>query len=53
LLNKPSYAQKLAETIDLAMNTGLPANSEISYASIEKLKQLLYILAQVCLSNPM
>lgn len=46
LENKPSYAQKLAETIDLAMNTDLPANSEISYASIEKLKQLLYILAQ-------
>lgn len=46
LENKPSYAQKLAETIDLAMNTDLPANSEISYASIEKLKQLLYIIAQ-------
>ena len=46
LENKPSYVQKLAETVDLAMNTDLPANSEISYASIEKLKQLLYILAQ-------
>jgi len=46
LENKPSYAQKLSETIDLAMNTDLTANSEVSYASIEKMKQLLYIIAQ-------
>lgn len=46
LENKPSYTQKLVETIDLAMNTDLPANSDVSYASIEKLKQLLYIIAQ-------
>ncbi len=46
LENKPSYLQKLAETIDLALNTDLPSNSEVTYASIEKLKQLLYIIAQ-------
>jgi uncharacterized protein len=46
LENKPSYPQKLAEAIDLALSTDLPSNSEISYASIEKLKQLLYIIAQ-------
>lgn len=46
LENKPAYLQKLAETIDLAMNTDLPATFEISYASIEKLKLLLYIIAQ-------
>jgi predicted AAA+ superfamily ATPase len=46
LENRLSYLLKLAETIDLAMNTDLPSNSEISYASIEKLKQLLYIIAQ-------
>lgn len=46
LENKPAYLQKLAETVDLSMNTDLPASFDISYSSIEKLKQLLFILSQ-------
>jgi predicted AAA+ superfamily ATPase len=46
LENRPSYPEKLAETINLALNTDLPSSTEVSYASIEKLKQLLYIIAQ-------
>jgi predicted AAA+ superfamily ATPase len=46
LENKSSYLQKLTETIDLALTTDLPSNTEISYTSIEKLKQLLYIISQ-------
>jgi len=41
-----TYAQRLTETINLALSSDLPASLEISYASIEKLRQLIYIIAQ-------
>jgi uncharacterized protein len=46
LENPASYPHKLSETIDLAMTADLPAAFDISYTSIEKLKQLLFIVAQ-------
>ncbi len=46
LENKNVYQQKLMETILIAMSTDLPPTYNLSYASIEKLKQLLYILAE-------
>lgn len=44
--NIAAYPQKLAETIDLALNTDLPASFDISAASVEKIRQLLSILAR-------
>lgn len=44
--NKKAYLSKLEETIMLSMNTDLPATYGISYGSIEKLRLLLYILAE-------
>lgn len=44
--NPDTYPQKLAETIELALGTDLPAISDLSYASIEKIRLLLYILAE-------
>lgn len=46
LENKNAYHQKLMETILIAMSTDLPPTYNLSYASIEKIKQLLYILAE-------
>ena len=46
LEDKATYTQKLTETISLALSSDLPASLEISYASIEKLRQLIYIIAQ-------
>lgn len=46
LENKNSYQQKLIETVLIALSTDLPSNYNISYASIEKIKQLLYVLAE-------
>lgn len=46
LENRDAYPQKLAETIELALGTDLPAISDLSYASIEKIRLLLYILAE-------
>lgn len=46
LENKDVYPQKLAETISLALNMDLPALHDISLASIEKLRLLLYIIAE-------
>lgn len=46
LENKDAYQQKLMETILIAMSTDLPPSYHLSYASIEKIKQLLYILAE-------
>jgi predicted AAA+ superfamily ATPase len=46
LENKDAYQQKLMETILIAMSTDLPPSYNLSYASIEKIKQLLYILAE-------
>ncbi|MFD2203946.1 ATP-binding protein [Shivajiella indica] len=46
LESKNAYQQKLIETILIALSTDLPPSYNISYASIEKIKQLLYILAE-------
>ncbi|WP_114748122.1 ATP-binding protein [Pleomorphovibrio marinus] len=46
LENKDAYQQKLMETMLIAMSTDLPPTYNLSYASIEKIKQLLYILAE-------
>jgi len=46
LENKPAYSQKLAETIDLALNTDLSVSTGVNYSTIEKLKQLLFIISQ-------
>lgn len=46
LENKDAYLQKLTETLLLALSTDLPPTYNLSYASIEKIKQLLYIMAE-------
>jgi predicted AAA+ superfamily ATPase len=46
LENEKSYSQKLAETISLALTSDLPAIHAISYASIEKIRLLLHIIAE-------
>ncbi|WP_057937333.1 ATP-binding protein [Algoriphagus resistens] len=46
LENKDAYLQKLMETILIALSTDLPSSYNLSYASVEKIKQLLYILAE-------
>jgi uncharacterized protein len=46
LENTETYLQKLAETINLALTYDLPAGFDISFASIDKLRQLIYIIAQ-------
>jgi predicted AAA+ superfamily ATPase len=40
------YPQKLEETIALALSTDLPALYDLTPASIEKIRQLLYIIAE-------
>ncbi|MGV8879301.1 MAG: ATP-binding protein [Sphingobacteriaceae bacterium] len=45
LENEKAYAQKLAETIALALSTDLPAAYDLNYGSIEKIRLLLHILA--------
>lgn len=40
------YPQKLSETISLALNIDLPAFHEISPGSVEKIRLLLYVIAQ-------
>lgn len=46
LENKDVYAQKLTETIQPSLELDLPAVYGISYASVDKLKQLLVVLAE-------
>ncbi|CAG4995584.1 hypothetical protein DYBT9275_01673 [Dyadobacter sp. CECT 9275] len=46
LENKDVYPQKLTETIQLSLELDLPAVYGISYASVDKLKQLLVVLAE-------
>ena len=46
LENEKAYPQKLAETISLALTSDLPAIHSISYASIEKIRLLLHIIAE-------
>ncbi|MGN6493534.1 MAG: ATP-binding protein [Agriterribacter sp.] len=40
------YPQKLEETISLALSTDLPALHDLTPGSIEKIRQLLYIIAE-------
>ena len=46
LENEDIYSQKLSETIRLSLELDLPAAYGISYASVDKLKQLLVVLAE-------
>lgn len=46
LENVDAYPQKLEETISLALSTDLPALHDLTPASIEKIRQLLYIIAE-------
>jgi predicted AAA+ superfamily ATPase len=46
LENVNLYSQKLEETISLALSTDLPALHDLTPASIEKIRQLLYIIAE-------
>jgi len=46
LENEKTYSQKLAETVSLALNSDLPAIHPLSYASIEKIRLLLHIVAE-------
>lgn len=46
LENVNLYPQKLEETISLALSADLPALHDITPASIEKIRQLLYIIAE-------
>lgn len=44
--NEESYFQKLNETISLALTVDLPSAYDINYSSVEKIRLLLYILAE-------
>lgn len=46
LENKKLYPQKLEETISLSLNTDLPSLHDLTPSSIEKIRQLLYIIAE-------
>jgi uncharacterized protein len=46
LENQNLYHQKLFETIEISLSTDLPSVYEITYGSVEKMRQLLYILAE-------
>jgi hypothetical protein len=46
LENVQAYPQKLTETVSLALTSDLPTVHTISYASIEKIRLLLYIIAE-------
>lgn len=46
LENQDVYSQKLSETIRLSLELDLPAAYGISYATVDKLKQLLVVLAE-------
>jgi predicted AAA+ superfamily ATPase len=46
LENVPAYPLKLAETISLALTSDLPAIHPVSYASIERIRLLLHIIAE-------
>ena len=44
--NEKSYFQKLNETISLALTVDLPSAYDVNYGSVEKIRLLLYILAE-------
>lgn len=46
LENRNTYHQKLAETINIALSTDLPASYDLSYGTIEKVRLLLHVLAE-------
>jgi uncharacterized protein len=46
LENKAVYGQKLTETIRLSLELDLPAVYGVSYATVDKIKQLLVVLAE-------
>ncbi|WP_428656532.1 ATP-binding protein [Runella sp.] len=46
LENEDVYAQKLAETLRLSLEIDLPAAYGISYATVDKIKQFLVVLAE-------
>lgn len=46
LENKNAYHQKLAETINIALHTDLPASYGLHYGSIEKIRLLLHVIAE-------
>jgi predicted AAA+ superfamily ATPase len=46
LENINTYSQKLEETISLAISTDLPSLHDITTGSLEKIRQLLYIIAE-------
>jgi predicted AAA+ superfamily ATPase len=46
LENISTYSQKLEETISLAISMDLPALHDITAGSMEKIRQLLYIIAE-------
>ncbi|MBA3900342.1 MAG: ATP-binding protein, partial [Bacteroidetes bacterium] len=46
LENQNLYHQKLFETIEISLSTDLPSVYDITYGSVEKMRQLLYILAE-------
>ena len=43
--NKKNYHQRLAATINLVIESDLPAIEHVDYSTIQKLKKLLYILS--------
>ena len=43
--NKKNYHQRLAATINLVIESDLPAIERVDYSTIQKLKKLLYILS--------
>lgn len=52
LENISTYSQKLEETISLAISMDLPALHDITTGSIEKIRQLLYIIAETAPFKP-
>ena len=43
--NKKSYLQKVANTVNLILETDIPSVQKMDYSSVNKLKKLLYIIA--------
>ncbi len=46
------YEERLLQVIDLVLKVDYPAIETVSYATIEKVKKMLYILAQSCPQTP-
>jgi predicted AAA+ superfamily ATPase len=46
LENKDSYLMKVAETVNLILEMDLPLYQQLNYSSVDKLKQLLAIIAE-------